>query len=199
MMGVLFFTYVPNIEVVKYAFYRWDGADIQEFRGLENFKQAFTADPLFWHSFKLVGILLIANLFKMWPSILVAIALHRIASQRWQYTYRVMFVVPMVIPGLVWLLIWKTFFTSGMLNSLLINTGVMPVLDHLDSDTHGLPAISSAIHQAGYAWDSARPLLSTVLLPLHVVKLLFGGPWGCIVFGIALMIAKGGTTTIVQR
>jgi len=199
MMGVLFFTYVPNIEVVKFAFYRWDGADIQEFRGLENFKQAFTADPLFWHSFKLVGILLIANLFKMWPSILVAIALHRLASQRWQYAYRVAFVVPMVIPGLVWLLIWKTFFTSGMLNSLLLNTGGMQALDHLDSDTHGLPAISSVIHSAGYAWDSTRPLLSTLLLPLHAIKLLFGGPWGCIVFGITLFIAKGGTSTIVQR
>jgi ABC-type sugar transport system permease subunit len=198
-VGVLCFTYLPNIEVVKYAFYRWDGADIKEFRGLDNFKQAFGADPLFWNSFKLVGILLIANLFKMWPAILVAIALHRLASQRWQYAYRVMFVVPMVIPGLVWLLIWKTFFTSGMLNDLLVNTGAMRALDHLDSKSHGLPAIATALRTAGYAWDASRPLLSTLLLPVHAIGTVFGGAWGCIVFGLALLVSLGGIATMARR
>lgn len=197
--GVLFFTYLPNLEVVQYAFYRWDGADIKEFRGLENFKQAFTADPLFWNSFQLVGILLIANLFKMWPSIFVAIALHRLASQRWQYVYRTLFVVPMVIPGLVALLIWKTFFSSGMLNELMISTGLMSGLNFLDDARHGLPALHAILHDSGYNWNPERPLLSLALSPILIIGALFNGAWGFVVFGIALLVAQGGVATVTRR
>jgi ABC-type sugar transport system permease subunit len=194
--GVLIFTYYPNFEVVKYAFYRWDGSTIKEPRGLENFRQAFTADPIFWGSFKLVGILLLANLVKMWPSILVAIALHRLNSERWQYIYRVLFVLPMVIPALVWLLIWKTFFTSGMFNELLHNTGAMWVFARLDG---ALPVLATTFASSAYEWNADSPVLSTLLQPFRLVPMLFGSSWGLALFGVACLVGAPGLATVRHR
>ncbi len=199
LVGTLLFTYYPNIEVIKYAFYRWDGAQIEEFRGLQNFIQAFTADPLFWSSFSLVGILLVANLVKMIPSMFVAIAMHRLRSQRWQFIYRVLFVIPMVIPGLVFLLIWKAFFSEGMFNELLTMTGGMSVLRWLDSPTTGLPALASVFSTSAYAWNSASPLLSTLLLPFNALHTVFGNNWNLCLFGLSLLVASGGLPVVKRR
>jgi ABC-type sugar transport system permease subunit len=92
-------------------------------------------DWLLWMSFKLIFILIIANLFKMWPSIFTAVCVHRLRSERWQYIYRVLFVIPMIIPGIVMLLIWKFFYDPnvGFLNQLLMWTRMDRVLIWLDS------------------------------------------------------------------
>ena len=144
LAGMIALDYYPKISAVRYSFYTWDGSMTEEFRGLKNYQDAFTADPLFWQTFGLIGILLAANFVKMWPSIFTAVALHRIRSERSQYLYRVLFVIPMVIPGLVWLLIWKSFFdpTVGLLNTFLRNTGLMTVLQKLDTF---MPAVADAL------------------------------------------------------
>lgn len=199
LVGTLLFTYYPNIEVIKYAFYRWDGSQVEEWRGLQNFYQAFAADPLFWSSFSLVGILLVANLVKMIPSMFVAIAMHRLRSQRWQFIYRVLFVIPMVIPGLVFLLIWKAFFTEGMFNEILSATGGMSVLRWLDSPTTGLPALASVFSSSAYQWNSASPLWSTLLLPIHAARLLCGSSWGICLLGLSLLLSSGGLPVLKRR
>lgn len=196
IVGVLIFTYLPNIEVVKYAFYRWDGSQIEEYRGVENFKQAITNDPLFWDSFKLVGILLLANLLKMWPSIFVAIAIHRLTNQRYQYLYRVLFVIPMVIPGLVWLLIWKTIFTSGMLNDVLNATGLMWVLQQCDG---WLPSLHQLVTTTAYSFNSDSPVLSAILQPLRIIPTVFGSSWGLALFGVVTLVASGGLGHVRRR
>ncbi len=91
-------------------------------------------DKLLWMSFNLIFIMIVANLFKMWPSIFAAVCIHRIKSEKWKYFYRVLFVVPMIIPHMVGLLIWKFFYdpNQGVLNPLLIKTGLHHVLIWLD-------------------------------------------------------------------
>ena len=135
LASLLIFTYYPQYGAVKYSLYKWDGTPQHvDWVGLKNYIEAFTVDPLFWQSFKLVLILLAANVIKMVPSILAAIMVHRVRSERWQYLYRVMFVVPMIIPSIVGLLIWKSFFdaNTGVLNAFLNLTHLMPLLKHLD-------------------------------------------------------------------
>ena len=77
------------------------------------------------------------------------VVIHRLKSERWQYLYHVAFVIPMVIPQLVGLLVWKSFYnpTVGILNKLLQTTGIMDVLAKLDNNwlhwqafTYGQPA-----------------------------------------------------------
>jgi ABC-type sugar transport system permease subunit len=145
LAGMLLFTYWPQWETIKYSFYKWDGSkESLEFIGLENFHRAFFIDRKFWPTFQLVGILLVANLFKMWPAILTAVVLHRVRSDRWQYIYRVLFVIPMIIPALVTLLIWKQFFdaNTGILNIFLNATGLMSLLQWLDVS---MPALASKL------------------------------------------------------
>jgi len=135
IIGLIVFTYYPQFGAIRYSLYKWDGTEQGvDWVGFKNFIEAFTADPLFWQSFKLVLILLAANIVKMWPSIVAAVTLHRLKSERFQYVYRVLFVVPMIIPGVVSLLIWKSFFDpgSGALNVFLNASGLMKLLMHLD-------------------------------------------------------------------
>jgi len=180
--GMVVFDFVPKFDAVKYSLFRWDGGTtIEEFRGLQNFVRIFTADPLFWKTFALVGILLVANLIKMWPSIFTAIAIHRLRSQRWQYIYRVLFVIPMVIPSLVGLLIWKSFYHPqvGILNAILNGTGLIHVLRWL---------------------DGAMPTLATRLSPFieQVVNPVFGSVWGMGVAGGMVLGLHGGLRGAVR-
>jgi ABC-type sugar transport system permease subunit len=62
--------------------------------------------------------------------VLLAVLIHRLRSERWQYLYRVGVVLPMVVPGLVTLFVWKFFFDPniGALNAFLDATGLKRAL-----------------------------------------------------------------------
>lgn len=91
-------------------------------------------DPVLWRGFSVIAILVLANIIKMIPSIATAVVIHRLKSDAANYWYRVLFVVPMIIPGMVYLLIWKFFFQpDGLLNLILNSTGIMWILSRLDS------------------------------------------------------------------
>jgi len=93
-----------------------------------------TGDATLWSGFGVTFILVLANLVKMVPSIVTAVAIHRLKSERWRYIYRVLFVVPMIVPAMVGLLVWKAFYdpTQGLLNRLLDSSGLFDVLVWLD-------------------------------------------------------------------
>jgi ABC-type sugar transport system permease subunit len=170
-LSLLIFSYYPKVDVFLMSFFRWQPPTVEEFIGLGNFKEAFS-DPMFWSSFKLVGILLVANLFKLWPGILAAIALNRVKSDKFRYYIQVCFVVPMIIPGMVFLLIWKNFYDPdfGLVNRFLNLTGGMDLLNWM---------------------DSAMPQLSNLLAPLQVsvIAPVFGGVGGLIMLGAYLLAA----------
>ena len=182
--GLMLFTYYPNIESVFMSMHRWSGGEEKEFIGASNFEKVFTQDPLFWQSFSLIGILLVANLIKMWPSIFAAIVLHRLRSDRGQFIYRVLFVIPMVIPSLVGLLIWKSFFdpTVGVLNKFLNATGLMPVLQWMDT---AMPALSQAL-------QAPVSPLSWAITPA------FGTLFGLILFGVVLLMLRNGAGGVLR-
>ena len=93
-----------------------------------------TGDQTLWSGFGVIFILVLANLVKMVPSIVTAVFIHRLKSDTWQYAYRVLFVVPMIVPAMVGLLVWKSFYdpTQGLLNRLLDGTGMLDVLVWVD-------------------------------------------------------------------
>lgn len=179
-VGMVVFDYYPKWDTIKYSFYRWDMATTEEFRGLDNFRDAWH-EPLFWNTFKLIGILLAANLVKMWPCIFAAVVLHRLRNEKLQYVYRVLFVIPMVVPAIVTLLIWKSFYdpTSGILNSILQNTGMMTLLQKLDVF---MPAVARA------------------LTPCRtVLEHIFGSIWGLGMFGVLVLSMIPGWKNLRQR
>ncbi|MEM7806540.1 MAG: ABC transporter permease subunit [Planctomycetota bacterium] len=175
IVSLAIFGYYPKIDVLVKSLYRWTPGTIQEYVGVRNFLDAF-GDPLFWQSFKVVMIMLLANLVKMWPSIIVAVALHRLFSDKLRYGFQVLFVIPMVIPMMVWLLIWKSFFDPdlGVLNQALNATGLMHVLAWLDG-TDVSPGV--------------MPQIASLLEPIQsgVIGPLFGSVWGLVLVGVVLL------------
>ncbi len=183
LVGMLLITFIPQFSAIQMSFYNWDGEATREPIGFKNYIEAFTGDSTFWACFQLVGILLIANLVKMWPSIMAAVALHRIKSERAQYIYRVLFVLPMIIPGLVMLLMWKSFYdpTIGILNIVLNKTGIMHLLLKLDT---ALPAMASS------NW--------AVLIRDKFVGNVFGGAWGLILLAVVLLSVTHGLRGVAK-
>jgi ABC-type glycerol-3-phosphate transport system permease component len=132
------FIYYPAASGVFHSFFRWNGADISEFVGLKNYIDLCKSSE-FWRSFKVALILGLWNVVKMIPALMVAVCIHRCRSVRMQFFYRAMFVVPMVIPGLVVVLIWRSFFfeaTSGYLNQFLFSSGLFDLLVRMDQWFH---------------------------------------------------------------
>jgi len=129
LLLVAVFAYWPTLSAIYHSFFRWGGGDNKEFIGLANFSRALQ-DGVFWGAFLTIAILVVANLFKMIPSIAMAVLIHRLRSERWQYWYRVLVVLPMIVPSLVTLFIWKFFFNPNMgaLNSFLDLTGLKSLL-----------------------------------------------------------------------
>jgi ABC-type sugar transport system permease subunit len=134
MLFVATFSYFPVISAVYHSFFDWQGGDSKQYVGLANFDRIWT-DTVLWSSFITIGVLVVANVFKMMPSIFMAVLIHRIKSDKQQYWYRVLLVIPMIVPGLVNLFIWKFFFDPniGILNQMLDLTGIKGVLVSLDS------------------------------------------------------------------
>jgi ABC-type glycerol-3-phosphate transport system permease component len=128
------FQYYPAMSGIFHSFYRWNGSDISEFVGFQNYKRLLENTD-FLRSFELAFTLGIWNIVKMIPALVVAICIHRCRSDKMQFFYRIMFVIPMVIPGLIIVLIWRSFFfeaTSGYLNKFLYATGLFDCLVWLD-------------------------------------------------------------------
>jgi raffinose/stachyose/melibiose transport system permease protein len=133
LLLISLFSYYPTFNAVYHSFFRWAGGDNEEFIGWQNFRDALQ-DRVFWSSFLTIGILVVANFFKMVPSIFIAVLIHRLKSDRWQYWYRVILVLPMIVPSLVTLFIWKFFFNPnlGVLNDVLDRTGMKHLLVRMD-------------------------------------------------------------------
>jgi raffinose/stachyose/melibiose transport system permease protein len=134
LLLVATFAYFPAASAIYHSFFDWSGGETKQLIGLDNFRRAL-GDRVLWDAFITVSILILFNLFKMIPSIFMAVLIHRIKSDQWQYVYRVLLVVPMIVPGLVTLFIWKFFFDPnlGVLNNVLDLTGLKSVLVWLDN------------------------------------------------------------------
>jgi ABC-type glycerol-3-phosphate transport system permease component len=131
---IALFQYYPALSGVYHSFFRWNGADIKEFVGFQNYALlANTSD--FWRSFRVAAIIGFWNVLKMAPAIAVAICIHRVRSERMQWVYRFAMVAPMVIPPLIAVLIWRSFFfeaTNGYLNRFIEASGLVWILPTID-------------------------------------------------------------------
>jgi raffinose/stachyose/melibiose transport system permease protein len=118
---LLVFNYYPAFSALYHSFFNWDGATLAKWVGLGNFYQVFK-DPIMVKSFGNMGILtgfqlLISITFPLGAA---AVIFH-LRDTRYAYFYRVLFVVPMVVPGMVTMMIWRFIYNPqiGLLNSLL--------------------------------------------------------------------------------
>jgi raffinose/stachyose/melibiose transport system permease protein len=171
LVGV--FMYGPAFSGIWHSFHRWDGDELSTFTGLENYVRAFS-DPTLGRAFGVVLVLFIASLFKMIPSVLTAVVIHRIKNDGARYVYRLLFVVPMVIPGIVTLLVWRFFYNPvvGLLNRFLIGSGLLDLLVAANQWLIHTGLIHSEVFRAGQnpAWLGQTQLVLPALI-------FWGFPW----------------------
>lgn len=186
LLLVATFSYFPAASAIYHSFFDWQGGDNKQLVGFANFKRAM-GDQVLWDSFKTVSILIVFNLFKMIPSILMAVMIHRLKSDRAQYLYRVLLVVPMIVPGLVTLFIWKFFFDPnlGVLNNVLDFTGIKSLLVSLDT-TFGWGIFFA---DAPIGWLSQPELILPALF-------IWGFPW---IGTVGVLIYLAGLQSIGQE
>lgn len=201
LIGMLIFSYWPKLDTFRYAFYEWVPGAIKDYTGFNNFRDAWN-DELFASAFALVGVLLVANVFKMIPSIAGAILLHRLKSDRARYLFQICFVVPMIIPGLVWLLLWKGFMDPnvGLVNAFLNATGLMSVLAWLD---HHWYLLANAFYPISWSLDA---LLTSTAGPFQSTMSVTGvarqgelGLWAALVAGCIVLVSSGSLARIRAR
>jgi ABC-type sugar transport system permease subunit len=188
------FMYYPVVNGIYHSFFTWNGGDVERPVGMQNYARLISEDPAFWKAFINAFILGCANIIKMGPSILAAVCLHRVRSEKMQFFYRVGFVMPMIISQMVVLLLWKAFYepTSGVLNTILNGSGAMNVLVHLSGvaqsishrfDIFGLFTWLGNLFVAGQnpAWLGGPKFT-------YIAVILWGFPWvGS--FGVLMYLA----------
>jgi raffinose/stachyose/melibiose transport system permease protein len=167
LVMIAVFAYFPAASAVFHSFFSWQGGAAKQFLGAGNFQRAWN-DRVLWESFGTVSILILFNVFKTIPSIAMAVLIHRVRSDRWQYLYRVLLVVPMIVPHLVTLFIWKFFFDPnlGVLNRVLDLLGLKHALVFID----GIFGWGTFVTDAPIGWLSQPELILPALF-------IWGFPW----------------------
>lgn len=186
LLMVTVFAYFPAASAIYHSFFDWSGGETKQFIGWDNFRRAMT-DEVMWSAFGTVSVLIGFNLVKMVPSIGMAVLIHRLKSDRWQYIYRALLVVPMIIPGLVTLFIWKFFFDPdlGPLNRMLDYTGIKGALVWLD----GVFGWNVFFADVPIGWLSQPELILPALF-------LWGFPW---IGAVGVLIYLAGLQGIGQE
>ncbi|RED87866.1 carbohydrate ABC transporter permease [Cohnella phaseoli] len=120
------FKYIPFFNAVKMSFYNWNGANVKEFVGFDNFVRLFQ-DDTFYTSLKNIGIFTASGvLIQLTVPLLAAVLVFHVKQLKLQNLLKVWFVVPLVIPSIVIYLTWQWIFAGeyGVLNQLLEQLGL---------------------------------------------------------------------------
>jgi ABC-type sugar transport system permease subunit len=141
---LLVFTYYPALLALIVSFFTWDPGFRFEFVGLRNFQRVLT-DPLFWQSWRNMGVIAIWTFtvpFLM--PFLVAELIFNLRSSAAKQFYRVAILVPILIPGMVSVQLWKWLyrFPDGGINVFLQQVGLDGLMRPWLGDTAtALPAL----------------------------------------------------------
>ena len=120
------FRYIPAFSAVYHSFTDWTGTNNAAFVGLAQY-QAMMQDPVFWASLRNVVLYTIGRtVVSMFMAFVAAELVYNLRNRQSQWLWRVVFTLPMVIPGTVVLLIWRQIYAArlGLLNEFLRAVGL---------------------------------------------------------------------------
>jgi len=120
------FCYYPPVKALIDSFFTTDPATgMYNFIGIGNYQEMFN-DRLFWicvantFIFTIIGLIL-GNLM----TIFLAELLYNVKSKRCSGFFRVLFIIPILVPSIVLILIWKyvIFGPDGLINQIILALG----------------------------------------------------------------------------
>jgi raffinose/stachyose/melibiose transport system permease protein len=119
------FSLVPFLWAFSTSFYDYEVGGDAKFIGLANYVE-YLSDPTLLVSFRnLLFITVFGIAAVMTAPLIIAKLIFSLSSERARYIYRVLFLIPIVVPGVAGLLIWQgvIYGDSGFLNELLRSLG----------------------------------------------------------------------------
>ncbi|MBM3190192.1 MAG: sugar ABC transporter permease [Chloroflexi bacterium] len=125
LVGFVAFALGPMIASAYYSLTDYRILRAPDFVGLDNYKEALTADPLFWRSFERTAVWTVATVpAGIIGSLIAAILLHQ--GLRGTSIYRTMYFLPSLTPtvaaSLLWM--WMLHPDAGVVNWLLSLVGI---------------------------------------------------------------------------
>jgi raffinose/stachyose/melibiose transport system permease protein len=123
IFGMILFNYYPALRAFWGSFQSWDGRNAH-YIGLFNY-QYFFDDPRLLQSWINIFWFLLFNLISLTAPLLVAYLIFRLPNNRHRYLYRVLVVVPVVVPGFVFIVLWRWLFSlDGGINLIIRAIGI---------------------------------------------------------------------------
>lgn len=165
------FAYYPAFSAVYHSFTLWDGFRPATWVGLQNYREIF-AKTIFRQAFVNMFLLSTWQVIRagLFPLIGAAL-LYRIRSERWAYFFRLLFVLPIVVPGVVGIQVWRQLFEPniGLFNETLKLFGARPLGWLNDPKT----ALASLMFM-GFPWIDGVGLLiylaGFLAIPIEVIE-----------------------------
>ena len=165
------FAYYPAFSAFYHSFTIWDGFTPARWAGLKNFREIFTHE-VFRKGFQNMGWLVGWEVFRsaVFPLICAAL-MYRLKSERTAYFFRLVYVLPIVVPWVVSVLVWKMFYEPniGLFNTVLRGIGMKGSGWLTDPDT----ALRSLMFM-GFPWmDGVAVLIflaGLLAIPLEVIE-----------------------------
>lgn len=121
LLMLVAFKYYPALSALYHSFFRWDGFTTGRFIGLANYREMFHDEVMAISAVNIVKYIVGRCGLNLVFPLLIAKSLFHLKRQRAAYVYRVLFTIPMVVPIVVVLLLWKFIYDpyNGILNQLL--------------------------------------------------------------------------------
>jgi raffinose/stachyose/melibiose transport system permease protein len=151
------FNFYPFILAFYNSFFDYEIGGERSFIGLGNYGE-YLQDPTMLPSFANMGLLtLFALVIGISVPLVVAKLIFSLESERWKYLYRLIFLVPIVVPGVAGQLIWQGIYSeNGLLNEALRMIGLGALTRGWLSDPQ---TALYAIMFIGFPWCSGISIL----------------------------------------
>lgn len=126
LLGIIIFRYYPLFRSLYMGFFDWDIINPPgDFVGLQNYIRMFTSSFFIDSLLNTVILWLMTMLFSFWVPIVQAIFLSELPGKT-QGAMKVLYLVPMVVPGVSNILLWKWIYNPeyGLANQILAFFGL---------------------------------------------------------------------------
>ncbi len=126
LLVVLTFDWYPAGSAFYNSFFLWNGGKVHKFVGMMNYENLMH-DRAFLVSLKNVAFFVIFRIiFQTLFPFIAAEMIVNLRSTGWAYRWKLIFVIPMVVPYLVMVLIWRFIYNPqvGLLNQFLTAVGL---------------------------------------------------------------------------
>lgn len=120
------FKYYTFFKAVWESFFNWNGANVNQWIGIDNYRKLLGEDT-FWISMKNVSIITVCNVvIAVTFPLAAAIMVYSCRNRRMSNFFKVLYIVPMVVPSMVVYLMWKWIYAYdiGAINQFLRGVGL---------------------------------------------------------------------------